>query len=46
MDLRFIPDDMEFEGKPKDRADEIPADYEPRLFIASALQQSAVKLTW
>lgn len=46
MDLRFIPDDMEFDGQPKDSANEIPADYEPRLFIASALQQSAVKLTW
>lgn len=46
MDLRFIPDDMEFDDAPKDVAREVPADYEPRQFIASALQQSSVKLTW
>ena len=46
MDLRFIPDDMEFDDTPKDIASEVPVGYEPRQFIATALQQSAVKLSW
>ena len=46
MDLRFIPDDMEFDDAPKEKATEVPTDYEPRQFVASAMQQSSVKLTW
>lgn len=48
LDLRFIPDDMEFEDEPKDICTEIPerARYQPRLFFTTALQQAKVELTW
>lgn len=47
LDIRFIPDDMDFdEDEPREVATEVPADYEPRQFVAAALQQSTVRLTW
>lgn len=49
LDLRFIPDDMEFEDEPKDECSELPdlAKYEPRIFFTSALQHAnLVELTW
>lgn len=46
LDLRFIPDDMEFKQPPKDVASEIPANYENKDFYSRALQHSKVELTW
>lgn len=48
LDLRFIPDDMEFEDEPKDVCTELPekSRYQPRIFFTTALQQAKVELTW
>lgn len=48
LDLRFIPDDMEFDYEPKDVCTEVPerAKYQPRIFFTTALQQAKVELTW
>lgn len=48
LDLRFIPDDMEFSQTPKEVCTELPelTKYEPRLFTTTALQQVKVELTW
>uniref|UniRef100_A0A8D8PC39 ESF1 homolog n=1 Tax=Culex pipiens TaxID=7175 RepID=A0A8D8PC39_CULPI len=49
IDLRFIPDDMEFdEAEAKERCTELPeaGRYEPRVFTTSALNQAKVELTW
>ncbi|XP_031562221.1 ESF1 homolog [Actinia tenebrosa] len=48
MDLRFIPDDMEFEHEPTSVATEMPtlATYKPPEFETTALHQTNVKLTW
>lgn len=48
LDLRFIPDDMEFEDDPKDVCTEFPdmQTYKPRLYFTTALQQAKVELTW
>ncbi|XP_052865977.1 ESF1 homolog [Anopheles cruzii] len=49
IDLRFIPDDMEFgEDEPKDSCTELPdmGKYVPRIFNTSALKQAKVELTW
>uniref|UniRef100_A0A182J152 Uncharacterized protein n=1 Tax=Anopheles atroparvus TaxID=41427 RepID=A0A182J152_ANOAO len=48
MDLRFIPDEMEFDDEPKDQCTELPdmSKYEPRIFRTSALTQAKVELTW
>ncbi|BFI25859.1 hypothetical protein AXG93_3911s1590 [Marchantia polymorpha subsp. ruderalis] len=46
LDLRFIPDDMQFAREPKDSASDIPGDYKPVEFETKALQHSNVKLTW
>lgn len=48
MDLRFIPEDLEFDDEPKDVCTELPekSKYEPRLFFTTALQQAKVELTW
>ncbi|KAJ2060863.1 pre-rRNA-processing protein esf1 [Coemansia sp. S146] len=46
FDLRFIPDDMQFDDKPKDEAMHVPEKYEPLDFSSQALQHSKVKLTW
>lgn len=46
LDLRFIPDSMEFEHQPRDIATEAPADYEGLDFHTRALQHSNIELTW
>eukprot|EP00249_Psilotum_nudum_P021226 c28023_g4_i2 orf=345-2711(-) len=46
LDVRFIPDDMEFKHAPRDVATEVPVDYEAPQFVTQALQHSRVKLTW
>ncbi len=46
FDLRFIPDDTEFDDKPRDECISIPAGYRPTEFVTDALQHSKVKLTW
>ncbi|XP_017891935.1 ESF1 homolog [Ceratina calcarata] len=48
LDLRFIPDDMEFDQTPKEVCTELPelTKYQPRLFTTTALQQVKVELTW
>ncbi|CAL5213819.1 unnamed protein product [Lathyrus oleraceus] len=46
LDLRFIPDNMEFKQPPKDVATETPANYENKDFYSRALQHSKVELTW
>ncbi|XP_042063032.1 pre-rRNA-processing protein esf1-like [Salvia splendens] len=46
LDLRFIPDSMEFKHKARDVATEAPADYEGLDFQTRALQHSNIHLTW
>lgn len=46
LDLRFIPDQMEFKHPLRDTASEIPIDYKAPEFETRALQHSKVKLTW
>ncbi|KAL2966330.1 hypothetical protein AAZX31_16G110100 [Glycine max] len=46
LDLRFIPDNMEFKHPPRDVATEVPANYECKDFYSRALQHSEVNLTW
>ncbi|KAH0700130.1 hypothetical protein KY284_014345 [Solanum tuberosum] len=46
LDLRFIPDSMEFKHQPRDIATEAPADYEGLDFHTRALQHSNIELTW
>ncbi|KAJ2722419.1 pre-rRNA-processing protein esf1 [Coemansia sp. Benny D115] len=46
FDLRFIPDDIKFEDKPKDEAFDVSEKYEPVEFSTEALRHSKVKLTW
>lgn len=46
FDLRYVPDGMEFEDKPKDSCSELPKNYKPLQFSTDALQHSNVKLTW
>uniref|UniRef100_A0A8D8S234 ESF1 homolog n=1 Tax=Cacopsylla melanoneura TaxID=428564 RepID=A0A8D8S234_9HEMI len=48
VDLRFIPDDTQFDEEPKESCTELPdlSKYKPRHFMNSALQQVKVNLTW
>ncbi|KAL3525230.1 hypothetical protein ACH5RR_013602 [Cinchona calisaya] len=46
LDLRFIPDSMEFKHQPRDVAKRAPEDYEGLDFQTRALQQSKINLTW
>ncbi|KAJ3099309.1 Ubiquitin fusion degradation protein 4 [Phlyctochytrium planicorne] len=46
LDLRYVPDGMEFENEPRERITEPPAIYIPADFTTNALQHSKVKLTW
>ena len=46
FDLRFIPDDVTFDDEPRDRATQLPANYEPRDFSTNVLQQTNLKIAW
>lgn len=46
FDLRYVPDGMLFEDKPRDECSSIPKNYKPSEFSTDALQHSKVKLTW
>jgi hypothetical protein len=46
FDLRFIPDGVDFDDKPRDECDSVPPGYKPTEFVTDALQHSKVKLTW
>lgn len=46
FDLRFIPEEMEIETKPRDRAEKIPEGYGPPNVTPSSINNSRVKLSW
>lgn len=47
FDLRYVPEDMEFDDEPRDTCTKVPASYKPNsTFVTDALQHSKVKLTW
>ncbi|KAK4262036.1 hypothetical protein QN277_027649 [Acacia crassicarpa] len=46
LDLRFIPDSMDFKNSPRDVATEAPPNYEGKDFYSRALQHSKVHLSW
>jgi hypothetical protein len=46
LDLRFVPDNVTFDGAPKDEASSVPEQHEPVEFVTDALQHSKPKLTW
>ncbi|TGJ78199.1 hypothetical protein E0Z10_g10567 [Xylaria hypoxylon] len=46
VDLRFIPDDVTFDDRPRDECDSVLSNYQPTEFVTDALQHSRVKLTW
>lgn len=48
FDLRFIPDDMEFEDEAKDICTQLPSKdlYKPNQFLNTALSEAEVALTW
>ncbi|XP_022132581.1 pre-rRNA-processing protein esf1 [Momordica charantia] len=46
LDLRFIPDSMEFKHPPRDIATEAPSNYEVLNFHTPALQHSKIHLSW
>lgn len=46
IDLRFVPDDVTFDDRPRDECTSVPDGYEPVDFTTNALQSSKVKLTW
>ncbi|KAI0567050.1 Pre-rRNA-processing protein Esf1 [Gracilaria domingensis] len=46
FDLRFIPNDMKIETKPRDRANKVPDGYAPPDIASSSLNTCRVKLSW
>lgn len=46
LDLRFIPDSVEFKHPPRDAATEAPTNYEPLDYNTGALQHSKIHLSW
>lgn len=47
VDLRFIPDDVQFNDEPKDSAVDVDLSaYQPKFFTSAAMVTSKVELTW
>eukprot|EP00871_Galdieria_phlegrea_P005511 jgi/Galph1/5961/GphlegSOOS_G4603.1 len=46
FDMRFIPDTMQFNDKPKDVAYQVPSEYEPAAFQTVSLQHTSGKFSW
>jgi hypothetical protein len=46
FDLRFVPDETDFDADPHDECEELPHGYKPNEFVTSALSHSKVSLTW
>ncbi|XWX01208.1 hypothetical protein V2A60_009234 [Cordyceps javanica] len=46
LDLRFVPDEVEFDDEPRDECTKLSDSYKPVEFVTTALQSSKVKLTW
>ncbi|XP_075452173.1 ESF1 homolog [Ascaphus truei] len=47
VDLRFIPDDVEFNDEPKDFASDVDLSaYKPKYFTSAAMATSKVDITW
>lgn len=46
LDLRFVPDEVDFDDEPRDECRQMPSNYKPTEFVTDALQHSKVKLTW
>ncbi|GAU95076.1 hypothetical protein RvY_06754 [Ramazzottius varieornatus] len=47
VDLRFVPDEMEFDdSEAKSTVKNLPANYQPAEFVSTALQQSKVRCSW
>ena len=46
IDLRFVPDDIEFTEEPRDVATEVPEKYEAPQFHANALGSTSVQCNW
>ncbi|XP_065856168.1 pre-rRNA-processing protein ESF1 [Euphorbia lathyris] len=46
LDLRFIPDSMEFKNPPRDVATEAPGSYDGLDFHTKALQHSNIPISW
>jgi hypothetical protein len=46
LDMRFVPEDLEFPHKPKEFCDSLPENYEMKIKSNRALEHSKVKLTW
>ncbi|XP_056423857.1 ESF1 homolog [Hyla sarda] len=47
VDLRFVPDDVQFDDEPKDSAVDVDLSaYQPKYFTSAAVVTSKVELTW
>ncbi|KAK4900623.1 pre-rRNA-processing protein esf1 [Elasticomyces elasticus] len=46
FDLRFVPEDTEFDEAPKEECTRLPEGYKPNDFRTEALTHSKVRLTW
>ncbi|KAJ4351575.1 pre-rRNA-processing protein esf1 [Didymosphaeria variabile] len=46
FDLRFVPDEVEFDAEPHEECEKLPNGYKPNDFVTDALSHSKVKLTW
>ncbi|ETV98967.1 hypothetical protein, variant [Aphanomyces invadans] len=46
LDLRFVPDDVEFTNSPKETATSVPDTYTPAIFATLALQNTELECTW